>query len=143
MQSKLCIYFESFFACITKSLYSCIIYPFIFLRVSGHKNVNLFFVQNQRFLISIKKGILYLNNIPQTVDKLGVGCYTQHQVCLQSEALHMQCLFRENARKSNIHWERYLQNLRFPIHSHQVHIRRPFSALPLMYWKVNIPPHHS
>lgn len=96
MQSKLCIYFESFFACITKSLYSCIIYPFIFLRVSGHKNVNLFFVQNQRFLISIKKGILYLNNIPQTVDKLGVGCYTQHQVCLQSEALHMQCLFREN-----------------------------------------------
>ena len=55
----------------------------------------------------------------------------------------MQCLFRENARKSNIHWERYLQNLRFPIHSHQVHIRRPFSALPLMYWKVNIPPHHS
>ena len=60
----------------------------------------------------------------------------------EKKALHMQCLFRENARKSNIHWERYLQNLRFPIHSHQVHIRRSFSALPLMYWKVNITRKH-
>ena len=37
--------------------------------------------------IAIKTGIMFhvKHNSCQTVDKLGVGDYAQHQVCLQSE----------------------------------------------------------